>query len=97
VPRGENVPPRAEAIATGPTPASSSPLLGALRISTCQDDREGEFHTEVFERYSRSEPEVAEALTQMFVSGTSTHKVGKVAEKLMGALCHNLTSTVFGP
>jgi transposase-like protein len=48
-------------------------------------DREGEFHTQVFERYNRYEPEVAEALTQMFVSGTSTHKVGKVAEKLMGA------------
>ena len=29
-----------------------------------------------FERYSRYEPEVAEALTQMFVSGVSTHKVG---------------------
>ena len=48
-------------------------------------DREGEFHTEVFERYNRYEPEVAEGLTQMFVSGVSTHKVGKVAEKLMGA------------
>jgi putative transposase len=47
-------------------------------------DREGEFHTQVFERYNRYEPEVAEALTDMFVSGTSTHKVGKVAEKLTG-------------
>jgi putative transposase len=47
-------------------------------------DREGEFHTQVFERYQRYEPEVAEALTQMFVSGVSTHHVGKVAEKLMG-------------
>ncbi len=47
-------------------------------------DREGEFHTQVFERYNRYEPEVAEGLTEMFVSGTSTHKVGKVAEKLTG-------------
>jgi len=38
----------------------------------------------VFERYGRYEPEVAEALTEMFVSGTSTHKVGNVAEKLTG-------------
>lgn len=38
----------------------------------------------MFERYQRYEPEVAEALTEMFVSGTSTHKVGKVAEKLLG-------------
>ncbi|EFH87561.1 IS256 family transposase [Ktedonobacter racemifer] len=47
-------------------------------------DREGVFHSQVFERYSRYEPEVAEALTQMFVSGTSTHKVGEVAATLMG-------------
>nr|WP_244422663.1 transposase [Ktedonobacter racemifer] len=47
-------------------------------------DREGKFHSQVFERYNRYEPEVAEALTQMFVSGTSTHKVGEVASTLMG-------------
>jgi len=47
-------------------------------------DREGQFQTQVFERYGRYEPEVAEALTEMFVSGTSTHKVGKVAETLLG-------------
>ena len=48
-------------------------------------DREGEFHTQVFERYKRYEPEVADALTQMFVSGVSTHKVGEVAQTLTGA------------
>src|SRR6266513_3843824 len=47
-------------------------------------DREGEFHTQVYERYNRYEPEVAQALTEMFVSGTSTHKVGKVAQTLTG-------------
>src|SRR5437899_8050064 len=47
-------------------------------------DREGEFHTQAFELYNRNAPEVTEALTQMFVSGVSTHKVGEVAEKLMG-------------
>jgi putative transposase len=47
-------------------------------------DRAGAFQTQVFEHYSRYEPEVAEALTDMFVSGTSTQKVGKVAEKLLG-------------
>src|SRR6266487_1520182 len=61
-----------------------SPPPGAWKISKCEDDREGEFHSQVFERYNRNAPEVAEALTQMFVSGVSTHKVGKVAEKLMG-------------
>jgi hypothetical protein len=38
----------------------------------------------VFERYGRYEPEVAEALTEMLVSGTSTHNVGKVATTLLG-------------
>ncbi len=47
-------------------------------------DREGQFHTQVFERYSRYEPQVAQGLTEMFVAGVSTHKVGEVAQTLMG-------------
>jgi len=47
-------------------------------------DREGQFHTQVFERYRRYEPQVAQGLTEMFVAGTSTHKVGEVAQTLMG-------------
>src|SRR5438034_7095533 len=44
-------------------------------------DREGQFHTQVFDRYSRYEPHIAEGLTQMFVAGTSTHKVGERSEE----------------
>jgi transposase-like protein len=47
-------------------------------------DREGRFHTQVFERYKRYEPQVAQGLTDMFVAGTSTHKVGEVAQTLLG-------------
>jgi transposase-like protein len=47
-------------------------------------DREGYFHTQVFERYRRYEPQVAEGLTEMFVAGVSTQKVGEVAQTLMG-------------
>ena len=47
-------------------------------------DREGHFHTRVFDRYSRYEPQVAEGLTEMFVAGVSTQKVGEVAQTLMG-------------
>jgi len=47
-------------------------------------DREGQFHTQAFERYSRYEPQVAAALTEMFVSGSSTHKVGEVTKTLLG-------------
>lgn len=47
-------------------------------------DREGAFHTQVFDRYHRYQPQIEEGLTEMFVSGTSTHKVGKVAQTLLG-------------
>jgi putative transposase len=57
---------------------------GRLEDIKVPRDREGQFHTQVFERYSRYEPHIAEGLTQMFVAGTSTHKVGEVAQTLMG-------------
>ncbi len=53
---------------------------GRLENITVPRDREGQFHTQAFERYSRYEPHIAEGLTQMFVAGTSTHKVGDVAQ-----------------
>lgn len=47
-------------------------------------DRAGEFHTQIFDQYNRYEQQVADGLTQMFVSGTSTQKVGEVAQTLLG-------------
>jgi len=61
--------------------ATSSGPIEELHVPR---DREGEFHTQAFERYSRYEPQVAEGLTQMFVAGVSTEKVGEVAQTLMG-------------
>ena len=40
-------------------------------------DREGDFHTQVFDRYSRYEPQLAEGVTQMFVAGESHAKSGR--------------------
>jgi putative transposase len=57
---------------------------GRLQDLKVPRDREGEFHTQVFERYQRYEPHIAQGLTQMFVAGTSTHKVGEVAQTLLG-------------
>src|SRR6266567_4543937 len=57
---------------------------GQLEDLKVPRDREGQFHSQVFERYSRYEPHIAEGLTQMFVAGTSTHKVGEVAQTLLG-------------
>lgn len=61
--------------------ATSSGSIEDLQVPR---DREGQFHTQLFERYSRYEQQVADGLTEMFVSGTSTHKVGEVAQTLMG-------------
>src|SRR5437588_2193106 len=57
---------------------------GRLEEIKVPRDRAGQFHTQAFERYSRYEPHIAEGLTQMFVSGVSTHKVGEVTQTLMG-------------
>jgi transposase-like protein len=53
-------------------PASWLRRRVALRRCRVEDDREGQFHTQVFERYRSSEPQVAQGLTDMFVAGTST-------------------------
>jgi putative transposase len=57
---------------------------GRLEDIKVPRDREGQFHTQAFERYSRYEPHIAQGLTQMFVAGASTHKVGEVAQTLLG-------------
>lgn len=57
---------------------------GRIEDLSVPRDREGQFQTQAFERYSRYEPQVAAALTEMFVSGTSTHKVGEVTKTLLG-------------
>jgi putative transposase len=57
---------------------------GRLEDIKVPRDREGQFHTQAFERYSRYEPHIAEGLTQMFVAGASTHHVGEVAQTLLG-------------
>jgi putative transposase len=57
---------------------------GRLEEIEVPRDRAGQFHTQAFERYSRSEPHISDGLMQMFVAGVSTHKVGEVAQTLMG-------------
>src|SRR5258706_13619209 len=61
--------------------ATSTGRLEEIKVPR---DRAGQFHTQAFERYSRYEPHIAAGLMQMFVAGVSTHKVGEVAETLMG-------------
>lgn len=61
--------------------ATSSGPIEELKVPR---DRDGQFHPQVFDRYQRYEPQVAEGLTQMFVAGVSTQKVGEVAQTLIG-------------
>ena len=68
----------------GTTPASLRTTTGHLEALQVPRDREGQFHTQVFERYRRYEPQVADGLTAMCVAGVSTHRVGEVAHTLMG-------------
>ena len=45
-------------------------------------DREGEFVTEVFERYKRMTDDVEEAVLEMYLSGISVRKIAGVTEAL---------------
>ncbi len=47
-------------------------------------DRDGQFQTELFERYQRSEKAFVAALLQMYVEGVSTRKVTEITEALCG-------------
>jgi len=65
--------------------------------------RNGEFSTELFERYQRSEQALTLAMMEMVVNGVSTRKVAAITEELCGktfskstvsALCANLDPIV---
>jgi putative transposase len=45
-------------------------------------DREGEFVTELFERYKRMTGDVEEAILEMYLSGISTRKIAGITEAL---------------
>jgi putative transposase len=57
---------------------------GTIEELAVPRDREGRFHTQVFEGYARYQPQVEEGIRDMFVAGVSTAKVGEVAEQLIG-------------
>jgi putative transposase len=57
--------------------------VGGLEIMVPKD-RDGNFQTELFERYQRSEKALVLAIAQMYVSGVSTRKVKAITEALCG-------------
>ncbi len=57
--------------------------VGKLELMAPKD-RDGQFQTELFERYQRSEKAFVAALLQMYVEGVSTRKVTEITEALCG-------------
>lgn len=67
----------------GYKPRTFKTRVGKLELMVPKD-REGNFQTELFERYQRSEKALVLAVVQMYLNGVSTRKVKKVVETLCG-------------
>jgi Transposase, Mutator family len=73
-----------QGIAMAPTPAIWSLLQVASRRSTCLETVKGSSIPRSLTATVAMNVHIADGLTQMFVAGTSIHKVGEVAQTLMG-------------
>ncbi len=78
--------------------------VGALNLSVPRI-RDGEFCTELFQRYQRSEQALVLALMEMVINGVSNRKVKRITEELCGTefskstvsdLCKRLDPVVSG-
>ena len=67
----------------GYKPRTLKTRVGELELMVPKD-RDGQFQTELFERYQRSEKAFVLALLQMYVEGVSTRKVSAITEALCG-------------
>ena len=83
-PRGENVVPNGKAIAMAPTPVIwRQRQVGSRRLKSPEIGKVSSTPRSLNATVAMN-VHIAEGLTQMFVAGISTHKVGEVAETLMG-------------
>jgi transposase-like protein len=67
----------------GYKPRTLKTRVGGLELMVPKD-RDGEFQTELFERYQRSEKAFVLAMVQMYLEGVSTRKVSAITEALCG-------------
>ena len=67
----------------GHKPRTLNTRVGRLELLVPKD-REGRFHTELFEKYQRSEKALVLSIVEMYVQGVSTRKVKKITEELCG-------------
>jgi putative transposase len=80
--KGERTPAR-RGYRSGYYPRTLVTRVGKLSLRVPQD-RNGQFRTDVFERYQRSEKALVVALSEMYIQGVSTRKVKEVTEQLCG-------------
>jgi putative transposase len=57
--------------------------VGSIQLRICRD-RDGNFKTDLFDRYQRSEKAMLLALSEMYIQGVSTRKVSSIVEQLCG-------------
>ena len=57
--------------------------VGSISLQVCRD-RAGEFKTEIFEKYQRSEKALMLAIAEMYFNGVATRKVSSIMEELCG-------------
>jgi len=57
--------------------------VGSIELEVCRD-REGNFKTELFRRYQRSEQALVASMIEMYLQGVSTRKVKYIVEELCG-------------
>ena len=72
----------------GYKPRTLKTRVGGLELMVPKD-REGEFQTELFERYQRSEKALVLAMVQMYLEGESTRKGSAITEELCGSFPTN--------
>jgi putative transposase len=67
----------------GTYPRQLKTRVGSLSLNVCRD-RDGEFKTELFERYQRSEKALVLGIIEMYLWGVSTRNIEGIIEPLCG-------------
>ena len=67
----------------GTYPRQLKTRVGSLNLNVCRD-RDGEFKTELFERYQRSEKALVLGIIEMYLWGVSTRNIEEIMEPLCG-------------
>ena len=67
----------------GTYPRQLKTRVGSLNLNVCRD-RDGEFKTELFERYQRSEKALVLGVIEMYLWGVSTRNIETIMEPLCG-------------